>query len=363
MSDLFKTNFVIVGDPLPPDFDGDLQDFQDALIERLSIQSPEGTNFFVSGDTEPATNVGPWLKNGDRWYVFSATEGGYVPINIDDSVTRVFVVSQTDPGTPGADDPVIWLRTVGTRAITWYFWDGSAWRPGGNPPPSGTTAQRPVSPVELEQFFDTDINCLIHFERGQWRTVAGTPGDIKFVTTATLTAAVTANPGWEYVGQNDITCRGKVFGVATKDPGLSPSTSFPTDSGISARAQADAVGQEEVILNSTQIEQHSHVVGSATLLNSDNNAFFQRVDDGQGPGAADPDKIEVPGPKPPNHFEVRGDGSINGTKNGVMPDPPNGTMFITSRQFSLAAVPDYTGAALPHTNMQPTKFVWALVKL
>lgn len=354
MSDLFKTNFVIVAAPLPPDFEGDLQDFADELVSRMQIQSPAGQNFFVVGDVEPATNAGPWLKNGNRWWVFNTSTGRYEPINIEDSVTRVYVVSETEPEAPGTGDPSIWLRTVGARVIGWYFWDGEEWRPGGNVPPSGPTASRPTNPKELEQFFDTDIACLIHFERGTWRTVSGTPGDVKFVTTPTLSAALTANPGWIYLGENNLSWRGRTLGLATKDPGATPETAYPTDTGISSRAQADEAGAETVTLTSEQVEQHSHVVGSATLLNSDNNAYFQRVDDAEAPA--------VPGPKPPNYFEVRGDGTTNGTHNGVMPDPANGTMFITSRQFSLANVPNYTGAATAHENMQPTVFLWALQK-
>lgn len=246
------------------------------------------------------------------------------------------------------------MRTSNSRVIAWYFWDGAAWRPGGNVPPSGPTTSRPVNPKELEQFFDTDIKCLLHFERGLWRTVSGTPGDIKFVTTSTLPEALTNNPGWIYFGEDNQNWRGKVLGVATKDPGGAPATAYATDSGISSRAQGDLAGAETVTLASDEIEQHSHVVGSATLLNSDNNGYFQRVDDAETPS--------VPGPKPPNYFQISGDGTSNGTKNGVMPDPPAGTMFITSRQFSLADVPNYTGAAQPHENMQPTVFLWALVK-
>jgi len=354
MSDLFKTNFVIVAAPLPPDLEGDLQEIFDAYTARLQIQSPQGQNFFVTGDVEPSTNSGPWLKNGDRWYVFDTALGRYVPINIEDSVTQVYVVSDVEPDAPTNDDPVIWLRTANSRVIGWYFWDGAIWRPGGNVPPSGPTASRPTTPKDLEQFFDTDIACLLHWERGAWRTVSGTPGDIKFVTTATLTAAITANPGWIYVGESTLDWRGRVLGIATKDPGATPETAYPTSAGISSRAQADVAGAETVTLTSVQVEQHSHVVGSATLLNSDNNAYFQRVDDAEAPA--------IPGPKPPNYFQVNGDGSTNGTHNGVMPDPANGTMFITSRQFSLADVPNYTGAAESHENMQPTLFLWALVK-
>lgn len=354
MSDLFKTNFVIVMAPLPPDFEGNPQDLADAMVERMQIQSPAGTNFFVVGSVEPTSNVGPWLKDGTKWYVFDIATGRYVPLDISDSVTQVFVASVDEPDAPTGADPVIWLRLVNNRVIGWYFWDGTIWRPGGNVPPSGPTADRPGNPTELEQFFDTDIQCLIHFERGQWRTVSGTPGDVKFVTTSTLDAALTSNPGWVYLGEDNIEWRGRVLGLATKDPGATPAVAYPTSTGISSRAQADLVGEETHILESDEIEQHSHVVGSATALHSDNNAYFQRVDDGEAPA--------VPGPRPPNHFELKGDGTGDGTKAGVMPDPANGTMFITSRQFSLANVPNYTGAAQPHENMQPTAFLWALKK-
>lgn len=354
MADLFKTNFVIVMAPLPPDFDGNPQDLADAMVERMEIQSPAGTNFFIIGDVEPSSNAGPWFKDGTKLYVFDETTGRYVPLDISDSVVQVYVVSSAEPETPTGDAPTIWLRTVGNRVIGWYFWNGSEWRPGGNVPPSGPTASRPGSPVELEEFFDTDIQALIHFERGQWRTVSGTPGDVKFVTTPTLSAALITNPGWIYLGEDNLDWRGRILGLATKDPGASPVTAYATSAGITSRAQADAVGAETVTLTSTMIEQHSHVVGSATALNSDNNVFFPRVDDGEAP--------TVPGPQAPNHFEVRGDGSINGTHNGVMPDPSSGTMLITSRQFSLADVPNYTGAALPHENMPPTLFLWALKK-
>ena len=152
------------------------------------------------------------------------------------------------------------------------------------------------------------------------------------------------------------------MGVATKDPGASPAVSYVTDSGISSRAQGDAVGEENHTLTSDEHESHSHVVGSATALNSDNNIRLQRVDDGQGPAESPPDLLEVPSPKAPNYFEVNGAGTTNGTKNGVMPDPDSGTMLITSRQFKLSDAADYTSAADAHNNMPPTVFLWALVK-
>ena len=89
MADLNKTNLVIVSAPLPADFEGTPQEFFEALVERMEIQSPVGTNFFVVGDVEPANDQGPWLKNGNQWYVFSASAGGYVPLDISASTATL----------------------------------------------------------------------------------------------------------------------------------------------------------------------------------------------------------------------------------------------------------------------------------
>jgi len=50
---LNKTNLVIVSAPLPGDFEGTPQELAEAMIERMEIQSPIGTNFFIVGDVEP----------------------------------------------------------------------------------------------------------------------------------------------------------------------------------------------------------------------------------------------------------------------------------------------------------------------
>jgi len=354
MSDLFRTSLVLVASPLPADFEGNPQEFFQALVERLEIKSPVGTNFFVVGDVEPSSNLGPWLKDGTKWYVFSETEARYVPLDISDSLPSFFTISVAEPGAPAADEALIWLRILTDRALGWYFWTGSEWRPGGNIPASGPTADRPADPVDLEQFFDTDISALIHWERGAWRTVSGNPGDVKFVTTEVLTTALTNNPGWSYLANDTQSWRGRVLGIASKDPGGSPESSFIVDSGMTQQAAQAVAGTETHVLTSTQIEQHTHLVGALTALNSNNNAYFYRVDDGE--------TLTAPAIIPPNHAEIRGEGSVNGTKTGTLPSTGAGTMFVSSRQLSLASAAAYTAAAVAHENRQPTLYLWALVK-
>lgn len=350
---LFKTNLVIVAAQLPPDFSGNIQEFFEAMVERMEIQSPQGTSFFVVGDAEPSSNVGPWLKGGTQWWVFDIDQGRYVPLDISASL-NLFFIGPDNPGTPQPTDPNLWLRTFETRGIGWYGWDGTEWRALVNPPPSGPTASRPTNPIELEQFWDTDINVLIHWERGAWRTVSGSPGDIKFVAQALLSDALNFNPGWNYVGQDDQSLRGKTFAVASQDIGSGGSASFATDSGITPRDAGEQDGAETVVLTSKQIEQHTHLMGHATALNSGNTIQLHR--------GKDVETINMPPVVPPNYFEVNGDGAANGTKNGTAGDGPAGTQLITTRQLSLADWDDYTGAAEAHPNIQPTVYLWALVK-
>jgi hypothetical protein len=354
MGALQKTGLVIVAAPLPANFAGNIQEYFEAIVKRMEIQSPVGTNFFVISDTEPETNQGPWFKEGTKIYVFSESAATYVPLDITDSLPSVFTTSDAEPGAPGVDDALIWLRTSNDRVIGWYFWNGLIWRPGGNVPPSGPTSSRPTVPQDLEQYFDTDIDCMIHWERGAWRTVSGTPGDVKFVTTTTLAAAITSNPGWEYLAESTQSWRGKVLAVASKDPGGSPVASYLVDANVTQRSPGDTFGSEGVILTSAQIEQHSHLVGGLSALNSGNTARFYRVDDGEN--------ISTPAVVPPNYAEINGDGSANGTKNGDLPSGGAGTMFVTSRQLTTVTGAAYTGAAESHDNQPPTLALWALVK-
>lgn len=102
------------------------------------------------------------------------------------------------PETPGPDDrDKPWFKTDESgNPIGWLSWDGAEWSPIPATLPSGTTVNRPVSPATGTQYFDTDINTALIFERGAWRTLAGSPGDVKEVKAATVAAAITQNPGW-----------------------------------------------------------------------------------------------------------------------------------------------------------------------
>lgn len=130
---LQNTNLIIQGSHLPATFKGTPDDLFVAMLQRMKIVSPTGQSFFIISDTEPSSNLGPWLKGGTQWWVFDPELKRYVPLDISESETRWFQVGSTTPTTA---DPPVWLRTtnnpteaepsIGTP-IAWYLFDGTTW--------------------------------------------------------------------------------------------------------------------------------------------------------------------------------------------------------------------------------------------
>lgn len=249
---LLPTGLIIQACPLPATFVGTPQEFADELVRRMSIVSATGTNFFFVGDLEPTSNAGPWLRFGTQWWVFDVDLKRYVPLDISASETRYF---WTGANTPTSSTPPLWLRTatgatINTppttsygRAIGWYIFDGTIWRPFNDIVNSGTTAQRPAPPIDLEQYYDTDISVLIWWERGQWRTLDGVPGDIKFVAWPTLEEALLRNPGWSLLGQGNASLRGRALSGATRNQdGSDPLT---VDAGVPQRSVGETFGETQ----------------------------------------------------------------------------------------------------------------------
>jgi len=68
--------------PLPSDFRGTPQAFMDAIVARLSLETQSQLNLFVAGNVAPTSDMGPWLKDNNTWYVWDAGSGAYVPQTI-----------------------------------------------------------------------------------------------------------------------------------------------------------------------------------------------------------------------------------------------------------------------------------------
>ena len=247
---LVSTDLFIQAGPLPATFVGTPQDLFEAMIQRMKIMSPGGTNFIFVGDTAPTSNVGPWLR-GQQWWVWSTDTKQYVPLDVSASVTIPFWIGLS---TPTGTVPPVWMQTTldptqtsptnyGTP-VGWAFWNGTSWVNFNSIPNTGPTANRPASPADLQQYYDTDISCLIWWERGAWRTVAGVPGDVKFVGFTTLNAALTANPGWQLFGASNQGYLGRNLVMATGDAtGSGGNQSFSPASGVPQRNAFDTFGE------------------------------------------------------------------------------------------------------------------------
>jgi len=237
--------------PLPATFKGTPNEWAVEMVRRMRIVSPTGTNFIFIGDVEPTSNVGPWLKGGTQWFVFDPDIKRYVPLDISASETLWFQVGNSVPTT---SDPPVWLKTTKDQTeadpslgspISWHVFNGTAWVPFNGIVNSGPTASRPAAPVEFQEFYDTDISVRIWFERGQWRTVSGVPGDVKIVAFQVLTEALTANPGWEVLGASNVAIRGRYVSQATKDPGATPETVLIVGAGVAERAAFSTYGETD----------------------------------------------------------------------------------------------------------------------
>jgi hypothetical protein len=96
--------------PLPMGFVGTPQQLATAIVARLSAVSANTISFFASGSVAPTSNVGPWLKNDQTWYVWSDTLATYIP-QVVEPQSLGYIFSQSAP------DPTIYK--------VWYKLDGS----------------------------------------------------------------------------------------------------------------------------------------------------------------------------------------------------------------------------------------------
>ncbi len=248
---LNATGLLIQMGSIPVTFEGTPQQLADEMIRRMRIVSASGVNFIYIGDVEPTSNVGPWLKNGNEWWVFDEDLKRYVPQNLESAQQDWYSIGNSNPTDV---DPPLWLRTTRDpteadpsygQPIGWYQWNGTSWVPFNSIVLSGPTANRPASPEPYQQYYDTTIGALIWFESSQWRTVSGIPGDVKMVAFETLTEALDANPGWVLFGASNQSIRGRWISQATKDSGADPETDLSVGAGVAPRAAFETFGETD----------------------------------------------------------------------------------------------------------------------
>lgn len=100
------------------------QQLGDAIAERLRITTQQTFALFVSGSTEPSSNVGPWLKNGTEWYVWSDILGAYEPITIGSASLGYWI----GPDAPDAAVYSFWIETAaGGSPLALKIYYSGAW--------------------------------------------------------------------------------------------------------------------------------------------------------------------------------------------------------------------------------------------
>lgn len=91
---------------LPPGFDGTPQELADAIAERIQVVTQQSFALFVTGSTEPSSDVGPWLKDGISWYYFDDDAGSYLPMVIPASALG-YQISEAQPTDDGIN---FWIQ-------------------------------------------------------------------------------------------------------------------------------------------------------------------------------------------------------------------------------------------------------------
>lgn len=350
------TQFIIVGSPVDPAFRGTPQQFFEHILDRMRILAPFGVTTFVQGSQMPATNQGPWLKDGTQWWVWDDSSKTYIPLDISASLDTQFAIQQTQP----AEASILFWAQTDTANRVIQFWVKSAGSWYAVTSSFGTTANRPTSPSNYQRYFDTDISCELIYERGQWRTLSGSPGDVKHVTHRTLTEALRYNPGWVEVGSSDlgVSARGRALFAAHKDPGGTPASSFVPLAGITSRAAGDVFGEETHVLTNHETpgwpETHFHPVGR---FQSDSNNDVRLIITSSDP-AED-------GWKADKEYQLRqclGEGSSNTYETLPAAEQTNANRgIITGTSMQEHDDPDQPTVD-GHNTIPPGLALWMLVK-
>lgn len=172
--------------------------------------------------------------------------------------------------TPSADnrDKPWWRTDANGQPLGMYSWNGSAWVTTAFIIPNGPSASRPLNPANYTEYFDTTINRLLIYERGQWRTADGCVGEVREVEGATIEAVIALNPGWI---QHTASISRVIGGAGTA-------------AGVGDHAPGSIAGEENTTLGINQIPAHTHTTqgnyGSGGEGGSDNPLYY---DSAQGP--------------------------------------------------------------------------------
>jgi TATA-box binding protein (TBP) (component of TFIID and TFIIIB) len=116
---------TFVAAPLDSTQDYTPQQFLDALVARLSIQTQQNLVFFTSGNVVPTSNVGPFLLGDTMWMVWDVVTGAYIPQRLASESLRYAAASNDlDP-----NKFTFQIRLNDQdKAIDIQYYSGGAWK-------------------------------------------------------------------------------------------------------------------------------------------------------------------------------------------------------------------------------------------
>ena len=91
-----ETRLIVSAAPLAPGFQGDLNKWFRAMIDRIHVTSPFGPVQIQIGGLEPTTNVGIWWKFGTQPHVWDDVQKKYVPEDVTASLTNYYNKAEVD---------------------------------------------------------------------------------------------------------------------------------------------------------------------------------------------------------------------------------------------------------------------------
>lgn len=111
--------------PFPEGYQADPEQLKNDIVARLYAESTEAISFFASGSIAPSSNVGPWLKDGKSWYVWSDGLAMYIPQVLQPQ--SLGYIAQL--AAPDHTIYTFWIQLDGAgKATAINYYSGGAWK-------------------------------------------------------------------------------------------------------------------------------------------------------------------------------------------------------------------------------------------
>lgn len=161
--------------PLPSNFKGTLQQLQDALTSRLSLEtSLDSVSLVAQGATAPTSNQGPWFKDGTTLYVWSDVNAAYEPVVLDYPSLKYVASPETNP--PDPDIYTFWIKTDSSTgdAREIMYWSGS--------PPEWKSVYNDTVLALIEQIDNVEQQFPFRGDATADQSLVADPGDAAYIT-------------------------------------------------------------------------------------------------------------------------------------------------------------------------------------